>query len=65
MITAHAIVSPTSVSYCVFIVLKASGSVFISVFVLATNGHTKLFHAPTKVKIESARTDDFDMLPSR
>lgn len=58
MITAQAIVSPTSVLYWVFITLSASGSVFISCFVQATSGHRKLFHAPTKVKIASASSDD-------
>lgn len=40
--TAQAIVSPTSVLNCVFIILSASGSVFISVFVEATRGIVQL-----------------------
>ena len=39
--------------------LKASGNVFISVLVQETNGHKKLFHAPTNVKIANASTEDF------
>ena len=58
MITAQAIVSPTSVLYCVFIILNANGNVFISCFVQATNGHKKLFHAPTNVKIDNASNED-------
>ena len=59
MITAQAIVRPTSVLNWVFIILSARGSVFISAFVQATRGNKKLFHAPTKVKIESASMEDF------
>ena len=58
MITAQAMVSPTSVLYWVFIRLKASGSVFISSLEQATRGHRKLFYAPTKVKIASASREE-------
>ena len=59
MITAHAIVRPTSVLYNVFIIPSANGNVFISCFEQDTIGHKKLFHAPTNVKIDRAIIDDF------
>ena len=61
MITAHAIVRPTSVLYNVFIIPSANGNVFISCFEQDTIGHKKLFHAPTNVKIDRAIIDDFSI----
>ena len=51
MTVALAILRPTSVSYCVFIVVSAIGSVRCRSSVVMMSGHVKLFHAPTKVKI--------------
>ena len=54
---AQAIVNPTFGSNWVFVVLRIRGNVIISLFVLTTSGHRKLFQAPTNVKIESVRMD--------
>ena len=59
VITEHAIVSPTSTSYCAFIVVSANGSVRIVSFVVMIRGQVKLFHAPIKVKIERVSMADF------
>ena len=56
--TAHAIERPTSVSYCVFNVVKATGSVRISSFVVTIKGHVKLFQAPIKAKIPTVNNAD-------
>ena len=62
MITAHAIVRPTSVLYNVFIIPSANGNVFISCFEQDTIGHKKLFHAPTNVKIDASNILTFDVV---
>ena len=59
MTAAHAMVSPILGSNCVLVALRINGSVFISFFVLTINGHRKLFHAPTNVKIANVRMEDF------
>ena len=59
MTVALAILSPTSESYCVFIVVSAIGSVRCKSSVVMMSGHVKLFHAPTKVKIAIVSIADF------
>ena len=59
MTVAQAIVSPTSVSYCVFIAVNASGKVRYASSVVIMSGQVKLFHAPIKVKIATVSIEDF------
>ncbi len=58
MITAHAIVRPTSVLYNVFIIPSANGNVFISCFE-KTPSAIKVVPCSDNVKIDRAIIDDF------
>ena len=59
VIAEHAIVSPTSTSYCAFMVVSASGSVRMASFVVMISGQVKLFQAPMNVKMDKVSMADF------